>query len=130
MSDLLPASLNGTVTRFKGNGRRLGYPTANTAVPTELPDGVYFGYANLSEYRHHPAIIFIGVPTTLGDTDRRVEAHLLDINDRDYYDLPLLLEVHKFHRQNRTFPSVDDLVTVMKADEQAARHWFAGQAPD
>ncbi len=129
MADHLPSSLGGTVTRFKGNGRRLGYPTANIAVPTGLPDGVYFGYADLGEYRHHPAIIFIGVPTTLGDTDRRVEAYLLDIDDLDYYDLPLQLDVQQFHRHNQTFPSVDALLVVMKADEQTAREWFAGQAP-
>ena len=130
MTDQLPAKLHGTVRRYKGNGRRLGYPTANIAVPTELPDGVYFGYADLGEHRHRPAIIFIGVPTTLGDTDRRVEAYLLDIDDRDYYDLSLRLQVQQFHRQNRTFPSVDDLLVVMKADEQTARAWFARQASD
>ena len=130
MSDQLPENLEGTVRRYKGNGRRLGYPTANIAVSTGLPDGVYFGYAGLGEHRYHPAIIFIGVPTTLGDTDRRIEAYLLDIEDRDYYDLPLQLEIHKFHRQNQTFPSVEDLVKVMQADEQTARRWFAAQGPN
>lgn len=127
MAKPLPVYLSGTVTRFKGNGRRLGYPTANIAVPTALPDGVYFGYADLDRYRHQPALIFIGVPTTLGDTDRRVEAYLLDVEDRDYYGLVLQLEVSQFHRRNRTFPSVDGLLAVMKADEQTARGWFARQ---
>jgi len=99
-------------------------------VTTDLPDGVYFGYADLAGYQHHPAIIFIGVPTTLGDTERRVEAYLLDIPDRDYYDLPLHLEVHQLHRHNRTFPTVDDLLIVMKADERTARVWFVSQASD
>jgi len=84
MSEGLPADLRGLVQKYKGNGRKLGYPTANMNAETELPDGVYFGYADLLDYRHHPALIFIGTPVTLGDTIRRVEAHLLDVQDVDY----------------------------------------------
>lgn len=117
-------SLSGTVTAFKGNGRKFGYPTANIAADTSLDDGVYFGYANLSKYIKQPALIFIGTPTTVGDTDRRVEAHLLDITDQDYYDLQLELEIVHFHRPNQTFSSVDELLTAMRQDEQVGRAWF------
>lgn len=119
--------IEGVITKYKGNGRKLGYPTANLNVDTELADGVYFGYAELDGYTHHPALIFIGTPTTVGDTERRVEAHLLDAIDKDYYDMPLQLEVHKFHRSNKNFDSIDDLLIVMKADDQTAREWFKTQ---
>jgi riboflavin kinase/FMN adenylyltransferase len=118
------AKIKGVITAFKGNGRKLGYPTANLRVATDLADGVYFGYADLDVYRRQPAIIFIGTPTTVGDTERRVEAYLLDIPDKDYYDLPLQLSIESFHRSNRTFDSVDDLMVAMKEDEVAARSWF------
>jgi len=116
--------LRGTVSRFKGDGRRLGYPTANIAISTDLKDGVYFGFADLADWTHQPAIIFIGTPTTMGETTRRVEAHLLDIPDRDYYDLPLRLEVRQFHRGNQTFAGVEQLKAAMHADEAVARQWF------
>ena len=128
MSDMdldKPVVLNGAVTRFKGNGRRLGYPTANLKVETDLQDGVYFGYADLANWSHHPAIIFVGVPTTMGDTQRRVEAYLLDIPDKDYYDLPLKVSIEQFHRPNQTFDNVDELLKVMHEDEAAARQWFS-----
>jgi riboflavin kinase/FMN adenylyltransferase len=130
-----PVNLKGTVTRFKGNGRRLGYPTANLVTKTDLADGVYFGFADLADgvyfgfadladWSQHPAMVFIGVPTTVGDTNRRAEVHLLDIPDRDYYDLPLIVSIRHYHRANQTFNNVDELLEAMKDDEAKARQWF------
>ncbi len=93
----LPVELKGTVTKFSGNGRKLGYPTANIITPVKLMDGIYFGYADLADYVHQPALIFIGSPVTFGDNGHRVEAHLLDIEDVDYYDKPMTLHVEHFH---------------------------------
>lgn len=120
----LPVTLSGTVTRFKGNGRKLGYPTANLTIETDLKDGVYFGQADLAGWVQSPALIFIGTPTTLGDTDRRVEVHLLDIPDKDYYEQPLGVTIQCYHRGNQTFANIDQLLEVMQADEVAARQWF------
>ncbi len=122
-----PKSLDGIVTRYKGNGRKFGYPTANIDTATELQDGVYFGFADLADYIHHPALIFVGVPTTVGDTERRVEAHLLDIPDQDHYDQPLTLELTYFHRPNQKLASIDELLEIMKQDEAAGRDWFSQQ---
>ena len=119
-----PVNLKGTVTRFKGNGRRLGYPTANLVTKTDLADGVYFGFADLADWSQHPAMVFIGVPTTMGDTNRRAEVYLLDIPDRDYYDLPLIVSIRHYHRANQTFNNVDELLEAMKDDEAKARQWF------
>lgn len=121
----LPISLRGVTAKYKGNGRKLGYPTANIGVHTDLPDGVYFGFASMGVYQHHPSIIFIGTPTTVGDTERRIETHLLDIADQDYYEMNIELRIDKYHRANQTFNSVAELETAMKDDEVAARQWFA-----
>jgi FAD synthase len=114
----------GITKRYKGNGRKLGYPTANIDTDTNLEDGVYFGYAVLGKQDKLQALIFIGTPTTVGDTIRRVEAHILDMPDKDYYDLPLSLSIHQFHRPNKNFDSIDELLIAMKQDELAGRAWF------
>ena len=114
----------GKTKPYKGNGRKLGYPTANIDVATDLKDGVYFGYADLARFKNHPALIFIGAPTTMGDKERRVEAHLLDIPDADYYDRKIQLNIMHFHRPNQHFVSVEELKEAMQADEAAARKWF------
>lgn len=121
----LPIKLEGKVTRFKGNGRKLGYPTANLKIDPDLEDGVYFGLADLAEWSNRPSLIFIGTPTTVGDRTRRVEAHLLDIPDENYYGQPLKLEVAVYHRPNRHFENIDELVLAMKTDEATARQWFS-----
>ncbi len=121
----LPRTFSGTVTRFHGNGRKLGYPTANFHTATELADGVYFGFTNLKNFRNHPSIIFLGVPTTMGNTERRLESYLLDIPDEDYYDLPIKVILKHHHRPNQTFDSVDNLLVAMKNDETATRRWLA-----
>jgi len=118
-------TLNGQVTAFAGTGRRLGYPTANIRTETKLAEGVYFGFADLAEFSVRPSLIFIGVPTTVGDHERRVEAHVLDIPDIDYYDQPLTVKIEHFHRPNEHFKSVSQLVVAMRADEAEARRWFA-----
>ncbi|HVX57648.1 MAG TPA: riboflavin kinase [Candidatus Saccharimonadales bacterium] len=124
MADL-PVTLTGKVARFKGNGRQLGYPTANLAVQTAARDGVYFGFADLGDFRHHPSLIFVGVPTTVGDTTRRVEIHLLDIPDQDYYGLQLSVTLEHYQRPNQTFADLAQLIAAMQADGTAARQWFA-----
>lgn len=128
MSDMTPVAISGTVTRFKGDGRRLGYPTANLAALTDARDGVYFGFADMANFSRHPSIIFVGVPTTMGEHERRVEAYLLDIPDKDYYGQHLYLTLEKYHRANRTFADIDELMAAMKADETAGRHWFKAAA--
>ena len=119
-----PAHFSGRATRFKGNGRKLGYPTANLSYETDLADGVYFGLADLKSYKKHPALIFIGVPTTLGDKQRRAEVYLLDIPDVDYYDENLSVSVLHFHRGNKKFSNLGDLVEAMHDDEKNSRIWF------
>jgi riboflavin kinase/FMN adenylyltransferase len=125
MKHKLPVALSGTTKPYNGNGRDLGYPTANLAVKTSLADGVYFGFADLAKYNNHPALIFVGVPSTLGNRDRRVEAHLLDIPDKDYYGQKLHLQVCVFHRANQRFSSLDALKKAMRRDEEVGRGWFS-----
>ena len=120
-----PVKLDGLTASYEGNGRKFNYPTANISVSTKLDEGVYFGFANLGEYTNQEALIFVGIPTTVGSKIHRIEAHLLDITDKDYYGMPLQLTVNYFHRPNQHFDSVEELVNVMKADDVAAREWFS-----
>lgn len=120
-----PVTLTGQVSRFRGNGRQLGYPTANIRSDTNLSEGVYFGFADLAPYHNHPALIFVGVPTTMGDQERRVEVHVLDIPDVDYYDQSLAIRIEHFCRPNKRFDSVQELIEAMHSDEAEARRWFA-----
>lgn len=116
--------VSGVTMPFEGNGRRLGYPTANITVANRMKEGVYFGYADLGPYSHHPALIFVGIPSTVGAKSYRVEAHLLAVADEDYYGMTMRLEICHFYRPNEQFASIDELVAAMHDDEAALRQWM------
>jgi len=127
MAQKLPVYLEGKTKPYRGDGRKLGYPTANIDSLVSLSDGIFFGFASLGPYKNQPALIFIGTPLTTGDTIRRVEAHLLDVADINYYDQQLVLDVRYFHRPNQKFDSVNELLNAIKQDEASARNWFVGK---
>jgi riboflavin kinase/FMN adenylyltransferase len=75
-----PYSVCGTVSRGKGLGESLGYPTANLPVDDKklLPaNGVYAGYA-CRDTERCPAVAHVGGSPTFGEAERLVEVHVLD----------------------------------------------------
>ncbi len=123
-NNLLPLEIEGMTRSYKKNGRMLGYPTANIPVDTELPDGIYFGTATLLNYKNRPSLIFLGVPHLKGDSERRLEVHILGIPDVDYYNQRLAVSIQIFHRNNKAFPSITVLQKAISEDEVQARNWF------
>lgn len=119
-----PVLLTGEVVRFSGNGRKLGYPTANIRSTTTLAEGVYFGFAGIGHRPLTPALIFIGVPITVGDSEKRIEVHILDIPDIDYYRQQIEVSIVHFWRPNKKFANLEVLKTAMSSDEKHARMWF------
>ncbi len=119
----LPIQIKGVVKKFSGNGRRLGYPTANIEVDDDAPEGIFFGYTTL-EGRKLPSIIFIGAPITLGIMNKRAESYILDFVDRDLYDTRIELEIVKKLRDNHKYGSVEQLIEQIKLDVQDAAYFF------
>ncbi|MDD4889207.1 MAG: bifunctional riboflavin kinase/FMN adenylyltransferase, partial [Phycisphaerae bacterium] len=72
-----PYRLVGRCVTGRGQGRRIGFPTANVAVESQLlpADGVYAGVAR-SGGGQWPAAISIGPAPTFEFTEPAVEAHL------------------------------------------------------
>ena len=110
-------TLTGTITPFAGNGRKLGYPTANIKIPLDTEEGLFIGTVEL-EGASHQAIIFVGAPVTMDETVKRGEAHILDFVDRDLYGLEITMHaLHKL-RDNQKFDSVEELIAQMDIDKQ------------
>lgn len=119
-------SLSGKVTPYEGNGRKLGYPTANIPVSVETEEGIFVGTVLLHN-KKYPALIFVGAPITLNDDVKRAEAHILDFKDRDLYGEQVVFEIEKKIRNNEKFDTVDGLLEQMKQDEVDARAHFKGR---
>jgi riboflavin kinase/FMN adenylyltransferase len=115
-------ALAGTVVAGQGRGRSIGFPTANLQTEHELipKPGVYVCAAALGENRH-PAVVNIGWAPTFGARGLTVEAHLLDFSG-DLYGARLTLEFRHRLRDERRFPSVEDLARQIALDVEEARH--------
>lgn len=116
-----PYRIAGAVVTGAKRGRTLGFPTANLGgVPTVLPgNGVYAVRATV-EGRAHPAAANVGPNPTFGDDARKVEVHLIDFTG-DVYGREMEVEFVARLRDTTPFKGVDELVSQLKRDIEAAR---------
>jgi len=110
-------SLSGIVEHGMGQGRLIGFPTANLHLPKHklLPKhGVYFGTASFDKQKHK-AVINIGNRPSLGNRPVGLEAHLLNF-DGDLYDKKLSVELAGRIRDEIKFNSLDALKEQIRKD--------------
>jgi riboflavin kinase/FMN adenylyltransferase len=120
-----PYGIEGMVTRGRGVGRELLYPTANLEIQNRvLPsDGVYVTLT-LAGGIWHRSVTNIGKrPTFGGDLDSKVEAHLIDF-DGDLYDQTIRVRVLHRLRGERKFASIDELRAQIGRDRARALRYF------
>lgn len=118
--------VDGIVSAGAGRGVELGFPTANLATEAGLlipPRGVYAGRARVEDV-WYAAAINVGVnPTFGGDPEKtplQIEAYLLDYSG-DLYGTTVRVEFWKRLRDERKFPSAEDLIAQMERDVEATR---------
>ena len=115
-------TFGGFVKKYKGRGKKLGFPTANIEVPIDLPDGIYVANTKYDK-KKYPSLVFIGAPITFKETDKKAEVYILDYS-KEIYDELLEVEVLKKLRDNIKFDSKEALIEQMKKDENEARNFF------
>jgi riboflavin kinase/FMN adenylyltransferase len=121
-----PYALWGEVRSGAQRGRRLGFPTANLAIPTDrlIPyDGVYACWAWRGD-QGRPAVVNIGVRPSFDNGSRSIEAYLMDFAEELYGEQLGLSFVARI-RAERHFPDVDALRAQIAADVSAARSLLA-----
>lgn len=118
-----PPTVLGVVVHGEARGRELGFPTANLE-PGEFDlvpaDGIYAGWAVVDGERHPAAISVSDNPTFDDVAERRVEVHLIDV-DEDLYGRRLVVEFVARLRGSVRFETVDDLIAEMHRDVARAR---------
>jgi len=120
-----PYSLAGTVVPGRGQGRELGFPTANVAPDPRrlLPgDGVYIARALGAGLREggHPALAVVSTRPTFGVHPRSLEVHLLDFSG-DLYGRRLRVVFHRFLRGIVAFSGLEALREQIGRDVAMAR---------
>lgn len=114
-------TLEGQVVHGAGRGIRLGFPTANLNVDKELlpKPGVYAVKVRCGE-RILGGVANIGSNPTFGGQGVSLEVHLLDFRG-DLYGEPLRLYFVERLRDERRFPSAQDLARAIAGDVARAR---------
>jgi riboflavin kinase/FMN adenylyltransferase len=135
-------ALGGRVVRGDQLGRQLGFPTANLDAAGLIlpPAGVYAVHINT----HFPLQLFSGSESLRGDArplyrgvlnvgyrptlamatpQLRVEAHIFDFSG-DLYGAELEITIVEKIRDEKRFPSLDDLKLQIAHDVASARNRF------
>jgi riboflavin kinase / FMN adenylyltransferase len=126
-----PPVLLGTVCRGDRLGTSIGYPTANLDVDPHvlLPrPGIFLVHA-YGDGLVGAGLLYIGTRPTLAGSDLRCEVHLLDFPGRPLYDLPLEIHILERIRDDRTFPSLDELLLQIERDVVCARRLLSRGIP-
>jgi riboflavin kinase / FMN adenylyltransferase len=113
-----PPEVDGVVVRGEARGERLGYPTANLELETDLLVPAYGIYAGSA--REHRAAISIGVNPHYGGEELKVEPFLLDY-EGDLYGERLVVELWRRLRDERAFESEEELVAQIARDVEETR---------
>ncbi len=123
-----PYSLTGDVIEGHRRGQLLGYPTANLRLIDRLAvpaDGIYVVQVSIDGSPELlPGMAYIGTRPVFRDQQRAIEVHLLDVT-LDLYGRRLNVLFVRRLRGDMWFPSVDELIEQMKADERATREVLA-----
>ena len=118
-----PFSILGTVVAGDQMGRKLGYPTANLNRHSEVapPNGVYAVCARIAG-QLRSGLVNIGLRPTIASGARTplLELHVLDFTG-DLYSQDIEVFFIARLRDEKKFPSLDDLRVQIQRDEQQAR---------
>lgn len=122
-----PVVIEGTVVHGRQLGRRLGFPTANLAVPDTLEarDGVYLSEAEV-DGQLYGAMSNLGRNPSVGGTERRLESYLFGF-EGELYGRRLRIRLLRRLRDERKFASVEELQYQIEADRREAEAFFAAR---
>ncbi len=118
-----PYYLEGVVIKGEGRGKKIGFPTANVQVSQDLivpGKGVYITRTTYKGMTYK-SVTNIGHNPTFKDTEQiHIETNLFDF-DLDIYGENLEIEFLKKLRDERKFPTVNDLINQIKQDVELAK---------
>lgn len=104
----------------RGEGRALGFATANQRLPEGMlspKTGVYLSRVTLPDGRACPALTNFGRHPTFGEAPAPVfESHIPGYTGGPLYGSRLKLELLRYLREERTFPTADDLRAQIAED--------------
>ncbi len=120
-NELLGESYNvqGTVVKGRGDGKKLGFPTANLdtlGINVRLKQGVYSGIVNVND-KWYKCLINLGACPTFNQQTQTLEIHILGFCG-DIYGKTLTVYFEQFIREIKKFSNYEDLVKQIEKDRE------------
>ena len=119
--------LTGIVTKGKGLGRQLNFPTANIYIKEEyklIPkNGVYVVKAKLNNSTVF-GMMNIGYNPTVNGTEKTIEVNFFNFND-DLYGKKIQVDILERIRDEVKFDSINDLKVQLTKDQETATSLIA-----
>lgn len=116
-------AVSGIVAKGQGQGKVLGFPTANIPFDKEIPEGIYAGKVKIGNNVYYAAS-FVGSAKTFHRTDVNLESYIFDFA-KDIYGKSITVKLYKKIRDNEKFDSVEELVEQIKKDIQQVKQYFS-----
>ncbi len=111
--------LSGTVVHGKGNGHKIGFPTANIKISDPLKlipaNGVYVVETNINGKNYRGAMNIGTRPTFELNGSRSLEVHVIGFHN-NLYEQPLQVEFIRKLRDEQNFGSIDALKEQLAKD--------------
>ena len=114
-------SITGDVIRDKGNGRKLGFPTANIVLKEKmlLPSNGVYATITTIDGQSHRSVSNVGNRPTIGDDRMLTESHLIDF-DEDIYGRNIKVEFVEKIRNEVKFSNLSELSSQIAKDKEKA----------
>ncbi len=115
----------GQVVKGNGNGRKLGFPTANIDYQSYVKplNGVYAVRVKVGAC-YYKGMVNIGYRPTITSTPAPIlEVHIFDF-DSNIYNQIISVEFIKFIRQEIKFSNISDLVNQLITDQKTIKSCF------
>lgn len=121
-----PFNLEGVVVKGEGRGKKIGFPTANIQTSNDhlVPHkGVYVTKTNYQGMTYQSITNIGNNPTFKNGNQLHIETHIFDF-DTDIYGETIEIEfLHKL-RDEKKFPTVNDLIDQIKTDVGVAKDFL------
>lgn len=124
----LPYFCKGEVVKGFGRGsKELGIPTANFPedvvdnLPSDICTGIYYGWGCVGDGDVHKMVMSIGWNPFYKNTKKSAETHIIHTFEEDFYGEILSIVIAGYIRPERTFNSLDALISAIHSDIEEAK---------
>lgn len=118
--------IKGIITKGKGIGKTINFPTANIDVKESykmIPkNGVYIAKAKIDDI-NYTGMLNIGKNPTVNGTKRTIEIHLFGLN-KDVYGHEITVNIQSRIRDEHHFKSIELLKNQLEKDKITAQTYF------